>query len=317
MDNYEEYLLKVLKRTNTGLQDSLIPVHAAKLSKFVEKFEKSPSLLKEVDRLKNVTGFAKCATAMRWLLERTKRPEEIFSPEQFESDILMMNEKLFEAFLNQPFDMPDYSLKNPVDAPVRPIQKDVQLAEDEFMLMGSTIPAPESHDVPGTAAPSGAESLEPEESDWKPAFTETFAEALINATDSSHTNEISPALSEVMSPELLETTKNLSKSAEDFSLKAPGERPIAMAVMRVSAKSALETSKSTNNLIIQEFFQALVGLINFADKEGKIRSEDFSAIIRDVADRLMNALNDTSNGVNALKNLTQFIQDPKELFKKR
>ena len=313
MDNYEEYLLKVLQRTNAGLQDSLVPLHAGKLARLVEKLESAPSLVQEVERLQKVAGFAKCALAMQWLMEKTRHANAEISPEQFESDVLMMNEKLFEAFLNQPFDMPNFASQTSSDAPPRQIQKDIQLSDDEFLLVGESSPQPDIRTEPEQEQQISADPIE----EWKPAVTDTFAEALMSATEEVPTDNISPALSEVMNEEFFESTKNLAQLAIDFALKQPGERPIAMAVMRVSAKASVESAKTSNNVVIQEFFASLVALINFADKEGKIKSESFAEIINDIGDRLLSAVNDSSNGINVLTSLTEFIKDPKELLSTR
>lgn len=310
MDNYEEYLLRVLRRTTSGLQDSLIPAHAAKLSKLEEKFESTASIIGEIASLKNVNGFSKCAVAMEWLIERTKRPEEDFSPEQFESDILLMNEKLFEAFLNQPFDMPDYNVKEHDDVPNRPIQKDLQMSADEFLLMGG-----ESQSIQTSVTSSILESSTEKIDQWNPVMSDPYLQPSQSLPDTK-IGEISPSLRDVMTSELLDFTTSIAAKANEFPSKSPNERPVAIAVLRVGVKAALETSKSTNNVIVQDFYQTFLNLISFADREGKIRSDVFVGIMTDVGDRLTNALNETKNGVNVLKSLTTFISDPKKLFSK-
>ncbi|MFA6540114.1 MAG: hypothetical protein WCT99_00785 [Bacteroidota bacterium] len=315
MDNYEEYLLRVLRRTNTGLQDSLIPAHAAKLSRLVDKLESTGSLGNEIAALKRVSGFAKSAVAMEWLLARAKRPEEEFSPEQFESDILLMNEKLFEAFLNQPFDMPDYNVKEHDVVSSRPIQKDVHISDDEFMLIGTSpdqnTSLEESNSIEKTenALPADAETV-----DWNPTISDSD---IFTSTENQSVVEISPSLAEVVSDELLQSMGLIAGTAIQFSMKLPGERPVAMAVMRVAVKAAHELSQSSNNIVVQDFLQTLLSLISFADKGGKIRSDKFADIMHDVGDRLTHALAESSNGLNFLKNLTSFIGNPKELFSAR
>lgn len=315
MDNYEEYLLRVLRRTNTGLQDSLIPAHAAKLSRLVGKIESTQSLEREIAALKRVSGFAKSAVAMEWLLARAKRPEEDFSPEQFESDILLMNEKLFEAFLNQPFDMPDYNVKEQGAVSSRPIQKDVHISEDEFILMGTSPDQKTSPEISKAAGmPENPLKEEAESMVWNPMISDA---EIFSSADNQSTAGFSPSLAEVVSDELLQSIRAIAGTAIEFSIKLPGERPMAMAVMRVAVKAAHELSQSSNNVVVQDFLQTLLSLISFADKGGKIRSDRFADIMHDVGDRLTHVLGESSNGLNFLKNLTSFIAAPKELFSTR
>jgi hypothetical protein len=328
MDNYEEYLLRVFRRTHAGLQDSLIPVHANKLTKLLEKFESSPLLEQEIQILENVNGFFKCACAMEWLVSRTKRAEEEFSPEQFESDILFLNEKLFEAFLNQPFDMPDYSTQAPAAVPPRAIQKDLHISDDEFLYIGDmrqTVP-PDIIQLPEQETIGTEKSQKDKEFDeifsrsmnepFEPVYSPSEAYQTPQSIQSNVSGNQSPALAEAMNVELFELLQNVAAQGQDFFVKKQTERVVGAAVMRVSVKNALEVSRNFNNVIIQDFFQNLVTLINFADKEGKVKSDAFAESIRDVGDQLHNALIETSNGVNLLKNLTEYISNPKDLLSK-
>ncbi|MFA6467449.1 MAG: hypothetical protein WCW35_01000 [Bacteroidota bacterium] len=320
MENNEEYLLRALRRTSSGLTDSLIPAHGAKLTKLLQKIETSESVSWEVQSLLNVQGFGKCALAMEWLLERTQRSNDFFSPEQFESDVLLLNEKLFEAFLNQPFDMPDFS--RTFEAPVRPIQQDIQVSDDEFF--GS------SHHVQQEDLQASVQPPEPEGStqtfaepswDTSQASIDSFEAALIAAPtepqQSSSQQDTTPALSEAMTPDLFESAERVAQTAIEFFDKTPGERPVAMAVFRVTARAAGESAKSAGNVIVQEFFDSILKLIAYADEQGKIKSDPFADIIRDIGDRLSGALKEQQGGITHLKNLTMYVSNPKELFSKR
>ncbi len=303
MESNEEYLLRALRRTSSELADSLIPAHGVKLTKLLDKFERADSVEQEVQTLLQVQGFGKCALAMEWLLERTKRSDDNFVPEQFESDTLLLNEKLFEAFLNQPFDMPDYS--QTFEAPVRQIQHDIQLSDDEFI---------------GTSYPQQKTALQTEpEQLLEQKITQPITEPSWNTSSSSETsaNDASPALSDAMNPDLFESTKRVAQSAVEFFDKAANERSISMAVLRVAARTAGETAKASANLVGQDFFNALLRLISYADEQGKIRSDVFAEIIRDTGDRLHFALNQPSGGVTLLKNITTYINESKELFSKK
>jgi len=311
MQNNEKYLLHVLHRTSAGLVDSLIPAHGAKLTKLVDKFMQSESPEVEVKALIHVQGFSKCALAMEWLLKKTKVSQHSFSPEQFESDILLLNEKLFEAFLNQPFDMPDFS--RTFEAPIRPIH-DIHVSDDEFA--GSSYSHNEQSQsslLPDSENENKQQISEPR---WDTAgpMLESFESALTASPSETVQNDSSPSLSDVMNAELLEATQRVAQSALEFPDKLPNERPIAMSVLRVTARSAGESAKNANNVIIQDFFNALIRLISLADELGKIRSDSFAETIHDIGDRLSLAIKQSSGGITVLQNITKYINDPKALL---
>lgn len=312
MQSNEEYLLRVLHRTSGGLVDSLIPAHGSKLTRLVDKFSRSQSPEAEVNTLFQVQGFSKCALAMEWLLKKTKASNNSYSAEQFESDILLLNEKLFEAFLNQPFDMPDFSRS--FEAPVRPIQ-DIQISDDEFTGTSYThsdlsLDASQNTDLDDINDPKLSEPV------WDTSIPmlDAFQSALTETPQGSSEVNSSPSLSDAMSSELWEATQRVAQNAIEFSDKLPSERPIATSVLRVTARSASEVAKNTQNIVVQDFYDGLIRLIGFADEQGKIRSDIFSETIHDIGDRLLDAMKRSSDGIRLLQNLTEYINDPKELL---
>ncbi|NUN70526.1 MAG: hypothetical protein HUU02_12520 [Bacteroidetes bacterium] len=353
MESNEEYLLRALRRTSNGLTDSLIPAHGAKLTKLVAKFDAAESVSTEVQTLMQVQGFGKCALAMEWLLERTRRSNDFFSPEQFESDVLLLNEKLFEAFLNQPFDMPDFS--HSFEAPARPIQH-IQISDDEFI--GSSYPsasepssAAETHEEPAqpfaepswdttsalftgaSAEPSAPADIPEAEGMTSSAISDPFlssdapfsagADPLEFALREAAAEEPaagqsspgdSPSLRDSMTPDLFEATERVAQTAVEFIEKQPGDRTVAMAVFRVTVRAAMESAKDSSNVVAQDVFGALLKLISYTDEQGKIKSEPFAHAIRDVGDRLQIALREPSGGIALMRNLTTFLADPKELL---
>lgn len=313
MQSNEEYLLRVLHRTSGGLVDSLIPAHGAKLTRLVTKFSNSASPELEVAALFSVQGFSKCALAMEWLLKKTKASNNSFSPEQFESDILLLNEKLFEAFLNQPFDMPDFS--RTFEAPVRPIQ-DIQISDDEFI--GSSYPMHHTNNNESTADSESEVTQQLAEPLWNTStpLIESFESALTAGSSETILNDSSPSLTDAMDAELWGATQRVAQSAVEFPEKLPVERAIAMSVIRVTARSASEMAKSSNHILVQEFFEALIRLVGYADEQGKIRSDVFAETIHDIGDRLLNAMRLSSGGITELQNITKFINDPKALLSK-
>ncbi len=320
MESNEEYFLRALRRTSNGLTDSLIPAHGAKLTKLLKRFESTPSIGREVNALLGVQGFGKCALAMEWLLERTKRLNDFSTPEQFESDILLLNEKLFEAFLNQPFDMPDYS--RTFEAPTRPIQQNIELTDDEFVGTSYRSAESVSLDTPEDGSQSGSTPSAANDSMSEPNWgstpsIEAYESALTSASPDAPANDPSPSLSQAMNPELFESSERIAQNAIEFSDKPSSDRPIAMAVIRVTIRAAVDIAKNTNNVIVQEFFEAMLRLIAYADEQGKIRSDQFADVIRDIGDRLMIGLKSPSGGITILKNITTFMSDPKELLQKK
>lgn len=310
MDSSEEYFLRVLKRTSGGLTDSLIPAHGAKLTRLVERLESTASLGQEITTLMNVQGFGKCALAMEWLLERTRMNRETFVPEQFESDILLLNEKLFEAFLNQPFDMPDYSRS--FEAPARPIQN-IQVSDDEFL--GGAFSSAEM-----LSEQSAPEEIAPaDDNSWNPTIsTEAFTSALVSSTmqEVVPPSDGAPSLRDSMTAELFEATERIAQNCVEFIDKTTMERPISTAVLRVALRAGLDIAKNSSNLIAQDFYEAMLKLIATADEMAKVKSDTFADIIRDIGDRLGIALRQPYDGLPLLKNATKFLDEPKELLKK-
>ncbi len=320
MDNYEDYILRVLHRTSNDLQDSLTPAHGTKLKKLVNQFEQTPSVVAEVQALMGVHGFSKVALVMEWLTERIKRPEEDFTPEQFESDVLLLNEKIFEAFLNQPFDMPDYGTPTIETSSHRSIQQEFQVSADEFI--GTTYPSgnlqhTEVHDPADDEIPSDSPVELPADQSPSGSHFTSLESSLQHAAEGSYTDEPSPSLQDVMDAELLEITERIASNAVELIEKMPSERVVATAVLRVNARAGLDNAKGTSNVVVQDFFAALMKLISTADEMGKIKSDAFADICRDIGDRLSIARNQSANGVTMLKSIMNFINDPKELLGKK
>lgn len=348
MESNEEYLLRTLRRTTGGLTDSLIPAHGAKLTKLLNRFESSYAVTDEVRTLMQVQGFGKCALAMEWLLERTKRTEDYFAPEQFESDVLLLNEKLFEAFLNQPFDMPDYS--HTFEAPVRPIQH-IQVSDEEFMgtSYAATPEDPSLSDETSGAGSFGADpfaitseedpvlsSLEGNDPFAVSTIDTPVSDPFAMASESTGaadpfggptytsspespepSSDVSPSLKDSMTTELFEATERAAQTATEFIEKQTMDRPISMAVFRVTARAAAESAKASGNVVAEDLFNAILRLIAYSDEQGKIKTDTFAVVIQDIGDRMKIALKEPSGGITLLKNLTKHLNDPKELLASR
>lgn len=296
MKSNEEYLLRAIRRTIGGLTDSLIPAHGKKLSKLLKRLESADSISSEVQKLLDVQGFGKCALAMEWLLQREERTNGNVETDQFESDVLFLNEKLFEAFLNQPFEMPDFSRSEHSNEN----SENTHQSNDNLSAEESAKPNKEPESLISSFETSLLAQNDPQE-----------------ALSSAPENEISPSLSDSISPELFESAERVAQTAVEFLDKPSAERPVAMAVLRVTIRAANETAKSSGNIVAGDFFEALLKVISYADEQGKIKSDEFSDTIRDVGDRLLSALKATSGGITLLKNITVYIKDPKELLRKK
>lgn len=314
MESNEEYLLRVLRRTNAGLQDSLIPAHGAKLVKLVGRFERAESIPQEVDMLMHVQGFGKCALAMKWLLERMRNSHQDFSAERFESDVLLLNEKLFEAFLNQPFDMPDFG--SPSEAGTAQQSGQVDNTSTERVFEPSAAMESGKKDSAHGSNPKIYRSVVDDQPITSSSAVDAFESALISSSSDTSQSEGTPPLADVMDAELYETMQRLAQSAVELRSKSPNERPIAAAVLRVSARNGVESANNANNILVADFYQSLLKLIAYADERGKIKSDAFAETMGDVGDRLLNSLGLPSGGVTVLKSVTALLNDPKGVLKK-
>lgn len=134
MDNSEQYLLQVLRRTEAGLEDSLIPVHVDKCKRLIHTIESAVSLTQEIGRLKSVHGFLRAALTMEWIMRRVEATGEEFSPDQFERDITVLNDKLFESFLSEPLDAPFGVREEPAAPAVAAASAEEPLSPDDYFV---------------------------------------------------------------------------------------------------------------------------------------------------------------------------------------
>ncbi len=147
MDNSDQYVLQVLRRTQLELQDSLIPAHAEKFHRVLEKFEQAPSLRDEILRLQSVEGFVKAALTIQWILERVEHSNEEFSTEQLDADASLLNDKFFEAFLSEPYGTTEPMQAEKLPAETEPQPRSAapsppQLSETPPVAVQETKPAP-------------------------------------------------------------------------------------------------------------------------------------------------------------------------------
>ena len=326
MDNPEQYLLQVFRRTQASLQDSLIPLHAAKMNQLTEKLEQAPALKDEIVRLRNVSGFGKAALSMQWIMERVEKSGEDFSPDQFDLDATTLNDKLFEAFLSEPFDAPtDQSVAPPADTPAElnaePVAENFadehakQEAPSEFDASPQT-PAeiqtqPESQPQPQPEPESQPEPLPelPVESSVAPE------PELAPAPSPPPPVAEAPALSDLLDQNLLLGFQRFTEIVSKLGEKTPSERKSVFAVLAMIAKSSTDVARAQGKKDVLDFFQSVLKFIAYVDSSGSAQNSRVAEIMREVGERLSRALKERSDGPALLQSINQILQNPESSLK--
>ena len=290
MDNPEQYVLQVLRRTQAGLQDSLLPYHASKLRHLVERLEQAANLKEELDRLQHVSGFMKVALSMEWVMERVMRSQEDFSPDQFDADATLLSDKLFEAFLSEPFDAPS-------EPPV----------------------SPGASDATSTAAPPAESVVSPSEG-TEPALTP--GAVAVDSTELSQDQpevitrpEETPGLSNLLDQNLLLGVQRFTEIVLKIGGKEASERKNVFEMLAMFAKSSTEVARAQGKKEVLEFFQSVIKFIQYIDSSGLDQDSRVVEVMHDVGERLSKALVEPSNGAAALVGIQQILQDSENFLK--
>ena len=297
MDNPEQYLLQVLHRTQAGLQDSLIPFHGTKMRRLTERLEQAASLKQELQSLQHVSGFTKAALSMEWVMERVTKSGEDFSPDQFDIDATLLSDRLFEAFLSEPFDAPaESSVASGSSAGAlseSSVESTVpQTVEDQAELpVVSAVDAPEPSSLPA----------QPEFIPEPPAPPPLPEEP--------------PALTELLDQNLLLGFQRFTEIVSKLGEKSPSERKSVFAVLAMIAKSSTEVARAQGKKEILEFFQSVIKFIQYVDSSGSAQDSRVAEIMRDVGERLSQALAERSNGAALLQSINEILQDPERSLK--
>ncbi len=298
MDNPEQYLLQVLRRTQTGLKDSLLPYHGTKLERLVGRLEQAANLKEELDRLRGVSGFTKTALSMEWVMERVTRSGEDFSPDQFDADATLLSDKLFEAFLSEPFDAP-------AEPPVRPAESDVTLSDSP--ADSSVSPTGEEQQVPPPAVAAEASvELSPQ--------IQTTPEPETQIPTPPPVEE-PPALTDLLDQNLLLGFQRFTEIVSKLGEKPPSERKSVFAVLAMIAKSSTDLARAQGEKEILEFFQSVIKFIQYVDSSGSAQDSRAAEVLRDVGERLSKALVERSDGTALLQSINQILQDPERSLK--
>ncbi|HTX18637.1 MAG TPA: hypothetical protein VMG34_08245 [Bacteroidota bacterium] len=299
MDDPEQYLMQVLHRTRTGLQDSLIPFHAAKMGQLAEKLEGAVNLPDELGRLQRVNGFTKAALSMEWVMRRVSASGEDFSPDQFDADATLISDKLFEAFLSEPFDAPSEPPQ-----PDQPAVAEAPLAE----VFSPEQPVP-SAENDGAAADIPAEEPVQEVHQEAPILAEEPPSPPPPAEPEP------PALSDLLDQNLLLGFQRFTEIVSKLEEKAPSERKSVFAVLGMIAKSSTDVARAQSKKDVLEFFQSVSKFIAFVDSSGSTQDPKVASLMREAGERLSKALKERSNGAEVLHGVTEMLRNPEATLK--
>lgn len=330
MDNPEQYLLQVFRRTQASLQDSLIPLHAGKMQQLTEKLEQAPVLKDEIVRLRNVNGFTKAALSMQWIMERVEKSGEDFSPDQFDIDATTLNDKLFEAFLSEPFDAPtDAGAVVPVevspDSSTEPVAE--AISAEPAQVEAEPAPASEqSMEAPVEPQPQLQPQPEPQSQPELVPLPEVQPQLESQAVPLPQPEpeptppppppaEEAPALTDLLDQNLLLGFQRFTEIVSKLGEKTPSERKSVFAVLAMIAKSSTDVARAQGKKDVLDFFQSVIKFISYVDTSGSAQNSRVAEIMREVGERLSKALKERSNGPALLQSINQILQNPESSLK--
>ena len=297
MDNPEQYLLQVLHRTQAGLQDSLIPFHGTKMRRLTERLEQAASLKQELQSLQHVSGFTKAALSMEWVMERVTKSGEDFSPDQFDIDATLLSDRLFEAFLSEPFDAPAESSVESGSSAGALSESSVESIVPQSVEEQAELPVVSAVDAPELSSLPAQPEFIPEHPAPPPPPEEP------------------PALTELLDQNLLLGFQRFTEIVSKLGEKSPSERKSVFAVLAMIAKSSTEVARAQGKKEILEFFQSVIKFIQYVDSSGSAQDSRVAEIMRNVGERLSKALAERSNGAALLQSINEILQDPERSLK--
>ena len=269
------------------------------MTRLTERLEQAQNLREELHSLRRVNGFTKAALSMEWLMERVARSGEDFSPDQFDVDATLLSDRLFEAFLSEPFDAP-------AEAPA-PAGPPVAAATEASAIDDLPEPAPAAlpaeptpalaDEIPEIPAPQIEPEAVPEPEPLPPPVVEP------------------PALTELLDQNLLLGFQRFTEIVSKLGEKSPSERKSVFAVLAMIAKSSMEVARAQGKKEILEFFQSVIKFIKYVDSSGSAQDSRVAEVMRDVGERLSKALVERSNGAALLQSINQILQDPEHSLK--
>jgi len=239
--------------------------------------------------LQHVSGFTKAALSMEWVMERVTKSGEDFSPDQFDIDATLLSDRLFEAFLSEPFDAP-------AEPSIASGSSSVALSESSVeSIVPQTVE--EQAELPVVSA-----------ADAQPEFIPALPAV-------PPPPEEPPALTELLDQNLLLGFQRFTEIVSKLGEKSPSERKSVFAVLAMIAKSSMEVARAQGKKEILEFFQSVIKFIQYVDSSGSAQDSRVAEIMRDVGERLSQALAERSNGAALLQSINEILQAPERSLK--
>jgi hypothetical protein len=272
------------------------------MQRLAERFEQAASLKDEIGRLKRVNGFTKAALSMQWVMERVTRSGEDFSPDQFDTDVTLLSDKLFEAFLGEPFDAPAESPQSV--QPSNTMTYDSPQSESE--------PIVDTGQLETSPAYAMTERLEEEALIEPPDMAVSSQES---APPPSPPVVEGPALADLLDQNLLLGFQRFTEIVSKLGEKTPSERKSVFAVLAMIAKSSSDVARAQGKKDVLEFFQSVLKFITYVDSSGSAQDSRVAEIMRDVGERLSKALTERSNGAELLQSINEILKNPASSLK--
>jgi hypothetical protein len=213
----------------------------------------------------------------------------------------MLNDKLFEAFLSEPFDAPtDAAVAAPLEASTESIAETV--AEPEHV---ESEPAPASESSMETYVEPQAQPQPESQPRPEPE----------PATPPPPPIEEAPALTDLLDQNLLLGFQRFTEIVSKLGEKTPSERKSVFAVLAMIAKSSTDVARAQGKKDVLDFFQSVIKFITYVDTSGSAQDSRVAEIMREVGERLSKALKERSNGPALLQSINQILQNPESSLK--
>jgi hypothetical protein len=267
------------------------------MRRLTERLEQAASLKQELQSLQHVSGFTKAALSMEWVMERVTKSGEDFSPDQFDSDATLLSDRLFEAFLSEPFDAPAESSVASGSSAGALSESSVESTVPQTVEDQAELPVVSAVDAPGLSSLPAQPEFIPEPPAPPPPPEEP------------------PALTELLDQNLLLGFQRFTEIVSKLGEKSPSERKSVFAVLAMIAKSSTEVARAQGKKEILEFFQSVIKFIQYVDSSGSAQDSRVAEIMRNVGERLSKALAERSNGAALLQSINEILQDPERSLK--
>ena len=280
--------MQVLRRTQLGLQESLLPHHAEKCERLFLKFEESQSIIREIAVLKTVRGFAKAALAMEWIIKRASHNNNQFTSDRFEADISLMNDKLFEAFLSEPFEPPPGQPAEVSNDPFEPVQEPIIVQEtDKEIMIADSI----------NSVPSAVETV-----------TEPQTEPETSERQSERMPGDQRGLSDIFDQNFILAFQRFTAMILTLTEKSAQDRKSVLPLITMIAKGSVDVARGLNRKEVADFFQSVVKFLSFVNGKGLADDERVAVLLRDIGEQLLGGLEEKTGGVKLLYSIVEKLE---------